>query len=54
MQAEVDLTMRKLSLIFETKDFFEFSHGDRSFYSELDQPVLVVPPPLKLSQTFRQ
>lgn len=23
-------------------------------YSELDQPVLVVPPPLKLSQTFRQ
>ena len=29
MQAEGDLTMRQLSLIFETKDFFEFSHGDR-------------------------
>jgi len=29
MQAESDLTMSQLSLIFETKDFFELSHGDR-------------------------
>ena len=29
MQAEGDLPMSQLSLIFETKDFFEFSHSDR-------------------------
>jgi len=29
MQAEGDLPMSQLSLIFKAKNFFEFSHSDR-------------------------